>query len=269
MNEYTYLFTPFWKVFDVALGLVGIWFMLQPSVLVQSSAAMVFSRERGDKLGLPSAVTTELLTINGSRESLRYETRLLQLIGTAFVVVALVGLLTAVPEALLVSALAVVTVVALTAVLIGGKRGTSIRAAFLNRVSHHVVPWWLVAVLVAQAAAEGAAGTRASVAVAIATLICTGALALLQWLPVALGGGRIAFEREIDRRYRCGRVAIVALFTELPSLVWAGSLDDNGPWTVTAKILVSIAFLCVIVYTAYSSRQLDRDLRRTVADTLV
>jgi hypothetical protein len=266
VEQYAYLFTPFWKGFDAILGVIGIWLLLQPSALVESYSAMIFSRERGDKIGLPSTVTTELLAISNAREAVRYDTRALRLIGAAFVVAGLIGLSTGVSQPVLVSALAVVTVAALTLVLVGGKLTTPTRAAFLDRVADNAVPWWLVIVLVLESTSEAVVGTGSSFAVAGATLICAAALLLLRSLPVFLAGSDLVLEREMDRRFRVARVGLIALFTQLPSLVWSSSVNEDGLWSIAARLVVSGAMISVIAFIATSSRRLDVDLRRTVTD---
>jgi hypothetical protein len=266
MEQYAYLFAPFWKGFDAILAVIGVWFLVQPSALVESYAAMIFSRERGDKIGLPSAVTTELLAISSSRDAVRYDTRALRLIGAAFIVVGLIGLSTGVLQTVLVSALTVVTVGALSIVLVNGKRTVPIRAAFLGSAADGVVPWWLVVVLVVEAASVASVATGSSFAVASATLICAAALLLLRSLPVSLTGADIVLEREMDRRFRVARVGLVAQFTQLPALVWASSVSEDGLWSIAARIVVFGAMISVIAFIAVSSRRLDVELRRTVID---
>jgi hypothetical protein len=268
MSEYAYLFSPFWKCFDAALTLIGVWFALQPSVLVEPFAAMVFTRERGAKLGLPNAISARLLEISQRREDLHYQTNLLRLIGAAFVAAGLAGLLTSVDQPTLVSGLIVVSIATLAGVVLNARRKAPAGAALLDRSSRRIVPWWFVGVLVVEAAAEASVGTRTSLAVAVATVVCAALISLLASLPVVLSGNDVALERQIDRRFRVAQVMLCAVLSQLPSLAWAASIDNAAPSTVVARVIVSVTFLSVILLVLTTSRRLDHDLRQAAGDAL-
>jgi hypothetical protein len=262
MSEYGYLFTPFWKFFDAILLLLGLWFVWQPSALLEPYGAIVFSRDRAAKLGLSPALTARLISISRQREDLSYQLPLLRLIGAAFIVAGIVGISTSIDEPTLVSALAVLTAAALAFVLMNAKRKSSIHAALLGGASRRAVPWSIVAVLVVEAVAEASVGNREAVTVAAATIISAALITLLASLPVVLSGEDVALERQVDRRYRIARIAIYAIWSQVPSLVWAGSVDTFRLSATVARVIISASLLCIAIFLFAAAQRSDNDLKQ-------
>jgi uncharacterized membrane protein len=262
MSEYGYLFTPFWKIFDVVLLLLGLWFAWQPSALLEPFGAITFSRNHTAKLGLPPALTARLISITRQREDLSYQLPALRLIGVAFVAAGIIGIPTPIDEPTLVSALAVLTVAALAFVLLNAKRKSSVHAALLDGTSPRAVPWSIVAVLVVEAVAEASVGNREAVTVAAATIISAGLITLLAKLPVILSGEDVVLERQVDRRYRIAQVAICSVWSQVPSLVWAGSVDTFRLSATVARVIISASLLCIAIFLFAAVRRSDDDLKQ-------
>jgi hypothetical protein len=267
VSEYSYLFVPFWKTLYAVFAVVGSWVIIQPTALVETFGALAFTRKRGERLGLSSEVTSELVRLSESSDSLAYNLHALRMVGAVFVAVAFAGLLTDSSPAILVSALTVVTVLVITGVFITAKQVGPKHAALLGAAREFVSPRLLVAVLLVEAIAAAAVNTRASLITSVATIICAMALLLLRFLPVSLIGAQVSPEREVDHRLRMARAGLIAIFSQWPPLV-LGPISIGAGLSGSVEQIVAISgALCVAVVIWAWGRRLDRDLRRTVADT--
>jgi len=264
MSTYANLFDVFWKTLDASLVLLGIWCFFQPSFLLGLPGSMVFTQELGDKLGLSREVSAHLLSSIQFRQDQGYGTIFLRAVGVAFVLGGLVGIFSSLNEATIFSVLMVVVVALLTLTFLSPRRIASKRASMLTRLKRVIMPAWLLLVLLAEAFAEHLVGTDSAEVTSLATALCVVFISLLSLQPVVLSGEAIELEGEIDRRIRIGHIITLAIFSELPSMVWSVGPNSVILTASIARIAVSLSFLCVVAYAVDSARRSDADLLQTI-----
>jgi hypothetical protein len=115
MYECTSLLTPFWKFFDVVLVLIGAGWIVRPSALLELFTAELLPGAPGRRLRFPPLARATLFALIERRVQALYDQRLPRIVGVVLVLVGLVGLITPIREAILVSALIAVSVAIVTA----------------------------------------------------------------------------------------------------------------------------------------------------------
>lgn len=261
MNGYDDLFLSIWKVFDVALCLIGMWFVLQPLALAEPLGMLVLSRDSARNLNVSARLMDRILSIVRDREGLKYNSRFGRIAGGAFLIAGLAGLFTSVTLPIAMSLAAGVIAWSMALLLTSANRADDKHVASLGkRYPSHVIPW-AMGLLVVEAVAEGLLGTVTPIVVGVATLICLGAIWRASSLPAVFFGRDVELERNIDERFRLSRVAGLIFVSQLPSLAWAAMLPDQRLSTISVRIVVLIVSLSepLLVYAA--ARRCNRELR--------
>jgi|HubBroStandDraft_1064217.scaffolds.fasta_scaffold75110_1 hypothetical protein len=270
MNDYLQEPVAFWRFGYVAYILVGVFTVWRPEMLRLYAASMMFTRNRGDRLGFSPAMTQRLLTITERRADLDYDVRLFRMHGAACMLAGVVGLTTGLNLAIIGSLLAVAVVFAFALAALSAKRKTSTRAAFVAGARRWAVAWWVVVVLLVMAAFEVAAGGFVSITVAAATIVCAAVIVLLGSQAAVLTGTDITLESEVDHRFRTAQIVICASFAMVPSQLWILSVAWSSEYFTphvfpfTNVMVVLVGTVAIWLYASTANGRSDRALRAAV-----